>query len=67
MIITLKQWDILKNDLIRLAEEKDFLQLVEMKWEYYAEDDITYGETNIVGVDKKPLPYAGVYTIIFHI
>lgn len=37
-----------------------------MKWEHYAEDDVTYGETNIVGVDKKPLPYAGVYTIIFH-
>ena len=39
--------------LIRLAEEKDFLQLAEMKWEHSAEDDITYGETNIVGVDKQ--------------
>ena len=24
-----------------------------MKWEHSAEDDITYGETNIVGVDKQ--------------
>ena len=39
--------------LIRLAEEKDFLHLAEMKWEHSAEDDITYGETNIVGVDKQ--------------
>ena len=39
--------------MIRLAEEKDFLQLAEMKWEHSAEDDITYGETNIVGVDKQ--------------
>ena len=41
------------KDLFRLAEEKDFLQLAEMKWEHSAEDDITYGETNIVGVDKQ--------------
>jgi len=39
--------------MIRLAEEKDFLQLAEMKWEHSAEDDIAYGETNIVGVDKQ--------------
>ena len=39
--------------MIRLAEEKDFLQLAEMKWEHSAEDDITYGETNIVGIDKQ--------------
>lgn len=39
--------------MIRLAEEKDFLQLAQMKWEHSAEDDITYGETNIVGVDKQ--------------
>ena len=39
--------------MIRLAEEKDFLQLAEMKWEHSAEDDVTYGETNIVGVDKQ--------------
>ncbi len=41
------------KSLIRLAEEKDFLQLAEMKWEHSAEDDITYGETNVVGVDKQ--------------
>ncbi len=39
--------------MIRLAEEKDFLQLAEMKWEHSAEDDVTYGESNIVGVDKQ--------------
>ena len=39
--------------MIRLAEEKDFLQLAEMKWEHSAEDDVTYGETNIVGVNKQ--------------
>lgn len=39
--------------MIRLAEEKDFGQLAEMRWQHSAEDDITYGETNIVGVDKK--------------
>lgn len=39
--------------MIRLAEEKDFLQLAEMKWEHSAEDDVTYGETNTVGVDKQ--------------
>ncbi len=39
--------------MIRLAEEKDFLQLAEMKWEHSAEDDITYGETNIAGVNKE--------------
>ena len=38
--------------MIRLAEEKDFYQLAEMRWKHKAEDDISYGETNIVGVDK---------------
>ena len=41
------------KNLIRLAEEKDFLQLAEMKWEHSAEDDVAYGETNIVGIDKQ--------------
>ena len=39
--------------MIRLAEEKDFFQLAEMKWQHSAEDDITYGETNTTGVDKQ--------------
>lgn len=39
--------------MIRLAEEKDFAQLAEMRWQHAAEDDVTYGETNIVGVDKE--------------
>lgn len=39
--------------MIRLAEEKDFAQLAKMRWQHAAEDDVTYGETNIVGVDKE--------------
>lgn len=39
--------------MIRLAEEKDFYQLAEMRWQHKAEDDIIYNETNIVGVDKE--------------
>lgn len=53
-VIILYLMKIIKvKDLIRLAEEKDFLQLAEMKWEHSAEDDIIYGEKNIVGVDKQ--------------
>lgn len=39
--------------MIRLAKDNDFYQLAEMRWQHSAEDDITYGETNILGVDKK--------------
>ncbi len=38
---------------IRFAEEKDYLQLAEMKWQHGAEDDIDYGEHNLEGVDKQ--------------
>ena len=37
---------------IRYAEEKDFLQLAEMKWLHCEEDDIDYNENNLEGVDK---------------
>ena len=39
--------------MIRLAEEKDFRQLAEMRWQHKAEDDITYGETNIIGAGRN--------------
>lgn len=42
-----------KMTMIRLAEKKDFHQLAEMRWQHSAEDDITYGTTNVVGVDKR--------------
>ena len=38
---------------IRFAEEKDYLQLAEMKWLHGGEDDIDYGEKNLVGADKN--------------
>ena len=39
--------------MIRLAEKNDFCQLAEMRWQHFVEDDITYGENNITGVDKQ--------------
>ena len=38
---------------IRLAEEKDYLELANMKWEHCKEDDIDYNENNLIGVDKE--------------
>lgn len=38
---------------IRYGEEKDFLQLAEMKWLHCQEDDIDYNEHNLDGVDKE--------------
>lgn len=38
---------------IRLAQEHDYPQLAEMKWLHGAEDDIDYGESNLLGVDKS--------------
>ncbi len=37
---------------IRLAQEKDYLQLAEMKWLHAEEDDADYGENNLAGVSK---------------
>ena len=38
--------------MIRLAEEKDFLQLAHMRWELKKEDDAIYGEDNIKGIES---------------
>ena len=38
--------------MIRLAEEKDFLQLAHMRWEHKKEDDAIYGEDNIKGIES---------------
>jgi len=38
---------------LRFAEEKDYLQLAEMKWLHGEEDDVDYGEKNLVGADKN--------------
>lgn len=38
---------------IRMAEERDYFQLAEMKWLHCAEDDIDYHEKNLVGVEKN--------------
>ena len=40
------------NMKIRLAEEKDYLQLAKMKWIHLAEDDVDYGEHNLEGADR---------------
>ena len=37
---------------IRMAEERDYFQLAEMKWLHCEEDDIDYHEKNLVGVEK---------------
>lgn len=39
--------------MIRLAEEKDYLQMATMKWLHGQEDDEDYGERNLEGVDKQ--------------
>lgn len=36
----------------RFAEEKEYIQLAEMKWLHGEEDDLDYGESNLQGVDK---------------
>lgn len=39
--------------MIRLADEKDYLQLANMKWLHCEEDDIVYGEKNLAGANKE--------------
>ena len=39
--------------MIRLADEKDYLQLANMKWLHCEEDDIDYGESNLAGIKKE--------------
>lgn len=36
----------------RFAEEKDYIQLAELKWLHGEEDDMDYGENNLAGADK---------------
>lgn len=38
---------------MRLAGEKDYCQLAEMKWQHCEEDDREYGEESLKGVDKE--------------
>lgn len=38
---------------IKLANEKDYLQLAEMKWLHCEEDDIDYNEHNLDGINKQ--------------
>ncbi|MEG2289387.1 MAG: GNAT family N-acetyltransferase [Clostridium sp.] len=42
---------------IRLGEKKDYLQLAEMKWLHMEDDDISYNEDNLKGVDKESFIY----------
>ena len=37
---------------LRMAQEKDYLQLAEMKWLHCEEDDTDYHTSQLVGVDK---------------
>ena len=37
---------------LRMAQEKDYMQLAEMKWLHCEEDDADYHTTRLVGVDK---------------
>lgn len=37
---------------IRFAEEKDYQQLADMKWQHALEDDADYGEHNLNGVEQ---------------
>lgn len=38
---------------IRFGEEKDYIQLAELKWLHMKEDDMDYNETNLNGIDKE--------------
>lgn len=38
---------------IRLGEKKDYLQLAELKWLHMEDDDITYNEDNLKGINKE--------------
>lgn len=35
-----------------MAQEKDYMQLAQMKWLHCEEDDIDYNEQNLTGVDR---------------
>ncbi len=38
---------------LRIAQEKDYMQLAQMKWLHCEEDDADYNTTNLAGVDKE--------------
>ncbi len=38
---------------IRLANEKEYLQLAEIRWQHAKEDDEVYGEKNTLNVSKE--------------
>lgn len=38
---------------LRMAQEKDYMQIAEMKWLHCEEDDVDYNTSNLVGVDKN--------------
>lgn len=42
---------------IRCGEKKDYLQLAEMKWLHMEDDDISYNEDNLKGIDKDRFIY----------
>ena len=37
---------------IRIAKEQDYAQLAEMKWLHCEEDDVDYGENNLINANK---------------
>ena len=38
---------------LRMAQEKDYMQIAEMKWMHCEEDDADYNTTNLAGADKN--------------
>ena len=38
---------------LRMAQEKDYMQIAEMKWLHCEEDDADYNTTNLAGADKN--------------
>ena len=38
---------------LRMAQEKDYMQIAEMKWLHCEEDDADYNTSNLVGADKE--------------
>ena len=38
---------------LRMAQEKDYMRIAEMKWMHCEEDDADYNTTNLAGADKN--------------
>lgn len=49
---------------LRFAEEKDYLQLAEMRWLHCEEEDIDYHEHNLKGVNKEA--FIAAFTAFLH-